>query len=280
MAPFLAGHHVVYFSPISFIVAPELWVIAAARYGANHMQAPDFGYKLAAKRGAKAAAVMRAEELDLKALCFCLSAAERVRVATCAEFEAHFRDEFSFDAMFCPAYGLAESVVGVCSTGTVCLPAPRKLTSAEELVCSNTRPDLVCVAEEFLVVVKIVNKETRQEKQSGSPGEIWVSSSSVAMGYWGKAELSEEIFRARLDPDGGVLYNTAPPPRSASSTRTCPLSARCALLFLPLLSALHDEGPCLLRPLAQMGARTCGPAMRGTSKRAQLAYTYAAGSRT
>eukprot|EP00964_Phaeocystis_antarctica_P163769 scaffold140566_cov130-Phaeocystis_antarctica.AAC.1 len=54
IAPFAAGHHVVYLSPISFIIAPEVWVVAAARYKANHIQAPDFGYKLVAKRGAKA----------------------------------------------------------------------------------------------------------------------------------------------------------------------------------------------------------------------------------
>jgi acyl-CoA synthetase (AMP-forming)/AMP-acid ligase II len=190
----------VYVSPISFIVAPELWVIAAARYKANHMQAPDFGYKLAAKRGPQAAKKLRAEGLDLRALCFCLSAAERVRAKTCAEFEAHFRGEFKFDAMFCPAYGLAESVVGVCSTGTVPLPVPSKETRAEELVLAATRPDLVCCAEEFLVVVKIVDKESRHELPSGSPGEIWArrrARTCVSRSTWAVAVQCAAVLLCR-----------------------------------------------------------------------------------
>ena len=125
IAPFAAGHHMVYLSPISFIVAPEQWVVAAARYKANHIQAPDFGYKLVAKRGAKAMAVLRFHKLDLRELKFCLSAAERVRQETCIQFERLFRGEFGFEAQWTPSYGLAESVVCVSSSANA-PPQPRK----------------------------------------------------------------------------------------------------------------------------------------------------------
>lgn len=37
----------------------------------------------------------------------------------------------------------------------------------------------------------------------GEVGEIWISSPSVAAGYWGLPELTEETFSARLAGGGG-----------------------------------------------------------------------------
>jgi acyl-CoA synthetase (AMP-forming)/AMP-acid ligase II len=38
----------------------------------------------------------------------------------------------------------------------------------------------------------------RGQVEDGKPGELWVSSRSVAHGYWNKPEVSEETFRAVL----------------------------------------------------------------------------------
>lgn len=46
--------------------------------------------------------------------------------------------------------------------------------------------------------MKIVDPETGREMPVGQTGELWVCSTSVAAGYWGKAELSEETFQARI----------------------------------------------------------------------------------
>ena len=46
--------------------------------------------------------------------------------------------------------------------------------------------------------LKIVDPETRREVASGEVGEIWLSSPSVAAGYWGLPELTTEAFSARL----------------------------------------------------------------------------------
>lgn len=48
--------------------------------------------------------------------------------------------------------------------------------------------------------MKIVNAETCLEVDEGFPGEIWLSGPSVAAGYYGKPELSDEVFHARLAP--------------------------------------------------------------------------------
>lgn len=41
--------------------------------------------------------------------------------------------------------------------------------------------------------VVIVNSETLEECPEGVEGEIWARSRHVALGYWGKPELSEEV---------------------------------------------------------------------------------------
>ena len=51
-------------------------------------------------------------------------------------------------------------------------------------------------------MTKIVDPETRVPRQDGEEGEIWVSSDSVAGGYWNRPQLSEETFHAKLEGAG------------------------------------------------------------------------------
>ena len=90
---------------------------------------------------AEAVAALRDKDLSLCELKICLSAAERARQETCADFERLFRGEFGFAAKWAPSYGLAESVVCV-SSCTIAPPQPRKPTCAEEIACSSARPDV------------------------------------------------------------------------------------------------------------------------------------------
>lgn len=38
----------------------------------------------------------------------------------------------------------------------------------------------------------------------GETGEVWLSSPSVAAGYWGRPELTEEAFSARIAGQDGA----------------------------------------------------------------------------
>ncbi len=53
----------------------------------------------------------------------------------------------------------------------------------------------------MLQQMKIVDPETCRELPTGETGEIWLSSKSVAAGYWGKPELTRETFQARIERD-------------------------------------------------------------------------------
>ncbi|CAM9690750.1 unnamed protein product, partial [Ectocarpus sp. 13 AM-2016] len=59
-------------------------------------------------------------------------------------------------------------------------------------------------------VIKIVDPETYREVPVGDTGEMWISSDSVAAGYWGKPELTQGTFRARIKRD--ITDETSAPP--------------------------------------------------------------------
>jgi acyl-CoA synthetase (AMP-forming)/AMP-acid ligase II len=100
-------------------------------------------------------------------------------------------------------YGLAEHVVFV---SLLCdyVVSTRRGTDADDdkefIACGHTK-----LLETSRTVIKIVNSETRKEVEEGVTGEIWISGPSKASGYYGKPQLSEETFRAKLASDGGVI---------------------------------------------------------------------------
>lgn len=46
-----------------------------------------------------------------------------------------------------------------------------------------------------------MDPETKLEVAAGQVGEIWISSPSVAAGYWGLPELTKEAFGAMIALD-------------------------------------------------------------------------------
>ncbi|KAJ8602142.1 hypothetical protein CTAYLR_001666, partial [Chrysophaeum taylorii] len=202
VAPFCHGDDVYYMSPLTFLSTPELWLEAASRYGAHYTASPDFGYKLVARRVEAKDPARFAGRLDLTKLFYCMTAAERVRPSTYSHLNAVL-EPFGFRAVVVPAYGLAETVVGATFSldDAAVGITPRRSTS---------KPNLCCCGNDFSVVVRIVDPDARLDPEREVPskeiGEIWLSSGSVARGYWGMPELSAEIFQARLEPDDGRCY--------------------------------------------------------------------------
>lgn len=196
VVPYAAGERAVYMSPLTFLAKPHLWFEAAHTYQANYTVAPDFGFRLLATR---LSSRKKPPDWDLTRMLWCMTAAERVRVSTYKAL-SDVLAPCNFHATIVAAYGLAETVVGV--SGCI----------QPQLVVAEQRPDIVCCGDENCnmqaagVFVKIVDAESRRQCADGMTGEIWVHSPSVARGYWAKPELSDQVFRARLEPDDGRTY--------------------------------------------------------------------------
>ncbi|KAJ8603542.1 hypothetical protein CTAYLR_004885, partial [Chrysophaeum taylorii] len=154
-----------------------------------------FGYQLCTKRAAGA----DTSDIDLGCVVIlACSAGQRCVPSILREFAAYFaihcelQDDDNRN-LFVPNYGLAEHVVATCA-------------EAEGIITSRQRPDLASCGSEFQIDFRVVDAETRCVAPEGTPGELWLSSGSVALGYWGKRDLSSETFHARLEPDDGTLY--------------------------------------------------------------------------
>lgn len=49
--------------------------------------------------------------------------------------------------------------------------------------------------------INVVDPETFREMPVGETGELWLRSDSVASGYWGKPELTNETFQGQIRID-------------------------------------------------------------------------------
>jgi acyl-CoA synthetase (AMP-forming)/AMP-acid ligase II len=203
IGPIYRGAPVVMMAPAAFLQRPLLWLEAISTYKAGFCGAPNFAYDLCVDK-------IREEQrvgLDLSSWQVAFNGAEPVRADTLERFTRAYA-AYGFRAeTFYPCYGLAESTLAVTgakerSNRASLVFADRDALRLGEVVKSDDTAraqSLVSVGRphpDNLVV--IVCPETLREVSAGRVGEIWVSSESVAGGYWGRAEQSESTFGVGL----------------------------------------------------------------------------------
>lgn len=141
LGPMYCGGSGVYCSPLSFVGDPPLWIRMIAQTRATHVQSPNFGYLLAARkfteRGGSTAAeqVLRRQAqrpshpaealpeddghplISMHSLAFALNAAEPVTADALDAFAA-VAEPLGFQPIAMqPSFGMAESTVYVCDGG-------------------------------------------------------------------------------------------------------------------------------------------------------------------
>ena len=97
-----------------------------------------------------------------------------------------------------PGYGLAENCVFVsCAYGE---GKPILVDWQERVCCGYVGQDNQDVD------IQIIDPETGVELEAGIEGEIWISSPSSGIGYWGREEYSHQTFRNELKSHTGRKY--------------------------------------------------------------------------
>jgi len=225
-----------YMSPATFQKNPALWIHSISTYRATHIQAPDFAYGLTAKKFLQTlrthkSAAKWAEKLDLSCVKHLVNATEPVCRGSMAAFDAVFQEYGLPPKAFVPMYGLAEHTVFVCSSrsgsksrsgeGIRDIRASRaalqdgkfEAVDAEKdadvthiTLCSYGQP-----ADSSGVTVVIVKaphygidsdegwgNEPKAQVAGGVVGEVWVSSPSVASGYYSMPQATMQTFRGRV----------------------------------------------------------------------------------
>jgi acyl-CoA synthetase (AMP-forming)/AMP-acid ligase II len=118
------GGHVGLLSPEAFLGRPESWLEACSALGSTITLAPDFAYRLVARRAE------RHGPIGLGRLRACLIGAEPVRADTLRGFGEAFGGAGFDQVAFCPAYGLAEATLAVTLVRPEVRPASLRLDAA------------------------------------------------------------------------------------------------------------------------------------------------------
>ncbi|MEM6687851.1 MAG: AMP-binding protein [Planctomycetota bacterium] len=217
MAALVHNGHAVLISPQRFVQTPSLWLQAMSDHRARMTIAPTFGYHWAAQRISET----ELRGLDLSSIRVAGCGAEPIDPAVLDAFADRFAEQGWNRNVFYPCYGLAESTLmvtghdrvsddeirpprrlsacvgGVATGDAVKIPADKPETT-DPPIASNTTVDLVSSGQTFGETrVEIVHPQTHHVLPPEHVGEIWTSSSSVAAGYFGNSEATQETFQAK-----------------------------------------------------------------------------------
>jgi amino acid adenylation domain-containing protein/non-ribosomal peptide synthase protein (TIGR01720 family) len=199
-------------SPVRFIKNPLAWLEAITEYKASICGAPNFAFDHCIDR-------IRPYQLigiDLSSWRIAFNAAEPVDADTLDRFCDRFsRVGFKESAIF-PAYGMAEATVFICggahATSYLAHPFSREaLQKGQAKLPQNSDKQQILIGHGHVQAnhhLKIVSPENLMELSEGQVGEILFSGPSLAQGYWGDAERTEESFGAYLDNDQNKYLRT------------------------------------------------------------------------
>jgi acyl-CoA synthetase (AMP-forming)/AMP-acid ligase II len=189
-------------SPVGFLQRPLSWLRAIHGYRAEVASGPNFAFDLCINR-------YNADEManiDLSGWRIALNGAETVRADTIERFSATFAPH-GFDARAVwPGYGMAEATLLV-SGGPPGRRAQIRSVSASGLQQHRARPPtepedarrvVGCGRALMGERIAIVDPETCAALEPLRVGEIWVTGSNVAGGYWRNPEASRATFAARI----------------------------------------------------------------------------------
>lgn len=201
-------------SPASFMERPLRWLQALSDKQATHSAAPNFAYDLCVR---KIPPEKRAT-LNLSHWCMALNGAEPVRAEVLKKFAEAFQVSGFKATALCPGYGLAEATLKVTAVSYDSPPyfypvqanalEKNKIVGATE-TDTNVQTLVGCGWTTIDTQIVIVNPETLKPCSPEIVGEIWVSGSTIAQGYWGKPQETQETFQAYLaDTGAGPFLRT------------------------------------------------------------------------
>jgi acyl-CoA synthetase (AMP-forming)/AMP-acid ligase II len=195
-----------------------LWIEAVSKYEATHLQAPNFAFKLTARKFVASNYVNK--PLNFKSVRHIINAAEPVDEDAIDAFYAAFVPFGLVSDVIFPTYGLAEHTVFVCSGGKQRIKVWKEKLKTEGIV-SVVNDNTPNVHDEDTslsrlvgcrypshqnIDVRIVDRESRRELPSGRVGEIWINSPSKAEGYFGKERETEDDFQATILGNNNGTY--------------------------------------------------------------------------
>jgi len=214
LQPLFTGYPVTLMPHLLFLQQPFRWLQAISRYRATTSGGPNFAYDLCIRKTKPE----QREQLDLKSWEVAFNGAEQVYHKTLDRFADYFAPcNFRREA-FLPCYGLAEATLLVSGGPKTKSPSIRHLVNAgleqnKVIVSPTSREDTRTLVSCGQIMseqkIRIVDTATRIPCSADEVGEIWVSGSSVASGYWNDPTGTALTFGAQLsDNTEGIFLRT------------------------------------------------------------------------
>ncbi len=205
--PLYGGFPSMLIPPEVFIKKPSCWLQSISRYRVTSSGGPNLGFELCLIR----ITPEQRASLDLSCWDVAFTGAEPIRKNTLERFSEIFKPCGFRPESFYPCYGMAEATLlisgGVKAHPPIIYPAqgealaenravfaPAELPGIKHIVgCGRSWLDRTMI---------IVNPDSLIPCSPSQVGEIWISSPSVAQGYWNQPSETEKIFRAYLADTG------------------------------------------------------------------------------
>lgn len=201
------GHKFTFMTPAAFVRRPGRWIREMARKPDDAPDcevftvAPNFAFEHAAVRG-----VPKEGEppLDLSNVKGILNGSEPVSPSSMRKFYEAFKPYGLRETAIKPSYGLAEATLFVSTTPmdqapTVIHVDRAELNKQRFVEVPADAPNAVAQVSAGVIGVDewavIVDPETASELPDGHIGEIWLHGNNMGIGYWGKEEETNEVFR-------------------------------------------------------------------------------------
>jgi acyl-CoA synthetase (AMP-forming)/AMP-acid ligase II len=203
LTPLFMSRPAALMSPLSFLKRPLRWLKAMSRHRAVYTAAPNFALDICVRHISQT----DIPGLNLGSLRVTIVSTEPVRLETLRAFASKFAPAgFQFRS-FAPSYGLAEATL-IVTGGLESSPlrthcnqdGPDRLgLSAQLKAIGSDRRELVGCGR-ALPNEKVVIADPVSGNRLGAfrIGEVWLSSPSVARGYWNRPEQTRQTFHAYL----------------------------------------------------------------------------------
>jgi amino acid adenylation domain-containing protein/non-ribosomal peptide synthase protein (TIGR01720 family) len=206
LQPLYTGFRGILMSPMSFLQKPIRWLKAISHYQATHSGGPNFAYDLCVEK----ITPKQLENIDLSTWSNAYNGSEPIRQETLDRFVQVFKLYGFQPHFFCPCYGLAENtlfVSGALKTKSpiiyevekTALQQNRAVVTANE---SMTQKIVSCGQTAPTQKIVVVEPESAFPCLEQEIGEIWISGTSVAQGYWNKPDETQKTFQAYLADTG------------------------------------------------------------------------------
>eukprot|EP00466_Bigelowiella_natans_P011472 jgi/Bigna1/19524/gw1.54.11.1 len=193
---FFVGSSGCFMSPFDFVRCPPLWLHGLWKMKCNATNVPNFAFKLVLRKWNTRPVP---HGFHLRNLIGIGAGGEANIPRHVEEFERFFSFYGMKGGTVSSSYGLAEHVVTACSDSNIGGRSYSKRTN-------DHRHHRLCIgvfnhprSSKFNgVLCKIVDPDTCLEVPKGSDGEIWLSSPSVALGYWGLDPVTSKATSSHI----------------------------------------------------------------------------------